>query len=183
MHRAELRFMHRCLPVIVLAVLTLSTGLASAETYLSIGVGRQATVDGSIEMANGDGHLIGGRLMLGDRFGSLAVEGGVFGTQLHDTDTDNRLLSAGIELKYLIGLFPQVEGYAKAGANYSWLQASGAGTLDSGEGYLLGGGLQISLSPASGRTALWLDYTHHGVNLDLGSGAISSVTAGLSFGL
>ena len=160
---------------------------AAADSYIALGIGDQADTAGALDGARGSEPGRSGRVAMGQRIGPVALEAGLFGTELPAlfAGTDTTLVSAAAEIKYHVSLAGPLELYGKGGLNRGWVGVEGQGVVDTGSGYTLGGGLQLGISAFPlGSAAIWLDYTYQDLELDSGATSILSMAnLGLSVGL
>lgn len=177
----------------VVGAVMAAAGAASADSYVSLGLGNAGDISGGIaddyDSMGDDGHS--GRLGIGQRLGPIALEASVFGTDLvAPTGQDASLVSVGVDLKYHWSLLGPLELYGKLGLNKGWVREDTFDLGDSGRGWAFGGGLQYRFSPGPlGSVAVWLDYTNQRIELD-GPGEeagadseIGLLNLGLSVGL
>lgn len=172
----------------------LGASAAHADGYIGAGIGANSELSGEIsDHFSTDGDATSSRVLVGERFGALAFEGSLFGSQLRGisglTGTgDSTTISLGLDVKYYIGLFGGLEGYGKIGLNKTWLAAAdGMDASYEGRGKALGLGLQYSFNLPLTEVGLWVDYTAQdtelrsadGPNLD---GNIEMVNFGVSVG-
>lgn len=187
-------------PAALLALLSVSTAVphaAQADGYVGAGMGSDSQLGGEIASHfDTSENTNSSRVLLGQRFGAVALEASVFGSQLQGASGltgsgDYSTLSLGVDLKYHVGLVGSLEGYAKIGLNKTWLTGSDTSEeLDySGRGEALGAGLQYSFNLALTQIGLWADYTFQKTDLrDDGrqqalDGEIGMFNLGLSIGL
>jgi hypothetical protein len=164
-----------------LAVLLGSLSAASADSYLSLGVGGDPAVHGDMRMAaNGQGDGGNGRLALGVGVGRLSVEGSLSRFGL----AGSTATAAGAHLRLR---FPVQGGFGifgRIGLERVWLGdlPSMSSTAD---GVVGGLGLEYRLSaPLLGEAGLWAEVSDD--RLDTGGGHTGGVrlwTAGLTVGL
>lgn len=179
----------------LLAALLAGLSVAHADGYVSLGVGSQAATTGELGSRFQSEGLSSGRLALGYRSGSLAIEAVAFGNGLGDmaSSADMATASLGLDLKYHLHIALGIEGYARAGLHRTWLAQSG--TPESlmsgyqGNGHVLGGGLQygFELLPVVD-AAVWADYSRQKFDLadeaqSTMSGTADVITFGVSIGL
>lgn len=163
-------------------------GTASAETYLGVGIGTEAPISGSLGDTFSTNDTTHGRLVLGKRFGKLAIEGSLFGTEMFNGEEDAAIAALGVDLKYHMALGGNFEAYLKGGLHKAYLQSNADSSFDEfeGQGYQYGAGLQYRFNMAVSSASLWLDYTrvqfdvaNEGIELD-GTGKMLQL--GLSVG-
>ncbi len=187
------------LPASLIALLSLGLAAdneAQADGYVGIGLGSDSQISG--DLAN---HFTtsedtsSSRIILGQRFGALALEASLFGSQLQGMSglSDNEsfsTISLGVDLKYNVGLFGALEGYGKIGLNKTWL--TGPETSQNlsyeGRGEAMGLGLEYSFNIAVTRIGLWADYTLQHTELRDGNrealdGELGMFNLGISVGL
>jgi hypothetical protein len=165
--------------LLALAILGLSGGVAHADSYVSLGTGN-ASLGGDLDAGIDDSDASALRLGIGQRFGPLALEANVAGTDF-GKDAAGRdvggTTTIGVDLKYHVGLIGPLEGYGKLGLNKTWLRSS---QLDHvGTGHNLGIGLQWRFRLPITSAALWADYTHHSTEL-VGDGQALEGSVGIA---
>lgn len=182
--------------LMVSCVLLGSVATVHAGGYVSLGVGSDASLHGEVSAGAESEDLQIGRLALGHRIGPWALEAAVFGTnlELDDTQMDtlraqNESLAVGVGAKFHLGLVGPLEGYGRVGVHKTWISLAGSNTdmEYTGNGYDLGGGLQVSfrLIPVL-HAALWLDYTRQVSTVSAGGAEAEAtanmITAGITLG-
>lgn len=161
------------------ALLTFSQ-TASAESYITLGVGGAET-GGELRAQSLEGDAL--RIGIGQRFGKLALEATISGTDFSDGEqTVYGTTTAAVDLKYHLRLGGPIELYGKGGLNKTW----DSDELE-GRGLALGVGLQWSFRLPVTSAALWLDYTHVSTELrnnrgELRDGSVGMATIGASIG-
>ncbi len=163
---------------------------AHADGYVGAGIGSGAELGG--ELSNffvTDEDSASSRILVGKRFGSLAIEASLFGSQLYGNAGDFATISLGLDAKYYLGIVGGLEGYGKIGLNKTWL--TGPEETEEwdykGRGQELGLGLQYNFSLALTDIGVWLDYTIQNTELRDGEnqvldGTLEMVNLGLSVG-
>ena len=177
-------------------LLTLTVGLAWASPaiaggYMSIGIGEGADLQGDLAAAfDTEGDARNGRLAIGQRTGPIAIEAGLFGTDLIGVDGAYSAVALGVDVKLFHTLSGSFELYGKGGLNKTWLLGrDDQGTSFAGRGKQLGIGVQYSLSTGLiGQAALWVEGSRTYVSMDDDAGAqldgeIDMLNLGVSFGL
>lgn len=174
-----------------LTTLTLSSP-AHAGSYLSFGLGSESTPSPEVTSDLHPENLTIGRLAAGYRVGPIALEAGIAASGIRQSDSIDgggdpvNTASASVDLKYYMGLFGPVEGYARGGLSKTWLRGSGASVASSERAYDIGGGLQYTFGPLPlAKAAVWLDYTHRMPERDQGEeldAATDVMTIGVSVG-
>lgn len=165
-----------------LTVLLGSASVASAESYLSLGLGGEPALHGDLRMAaSGEGDGGNGRLALGIGAGRLAVEGSLsrFGLGA------NTATAAGAHLRLR---FPVQGGFGifgRIGLERVWLGSDVPSMGSTADGMVGGLGLEYRLSaPLLGEAGLWAEVSDD--RLDTGGGHTGGArlwTAGLTVGL
>ncbi len=162
-----MRIVSKSLLSAVVALPLLATfSSAHAGGYVGIGIGAQSNLEGDIATHfDTDAQSDTSRLMLGQRFGALAFEASVFGTQLRGKSaftgkSDFATVSLGVDLKYYVGLLGGLEAYGKIGLNKTWLTGPATEGMDyQGRGQEYGAGLQYTINLPLTQVGLWLDYS------------------------
>jgi hypothetical protein len=154
-----------------LLALVLSAPAAHAGSYIGLGIGSEAPLTGDLGDRFATTDTRHGRLVLGKRFGQLAIEGSLYGTEFTGPSGagDFNTLSLGVDLKYHFGLAASFSAYLKGGLHKTWLQSGDDDPrVDSyrGGGHALGAGLQYDFAIA----ALWLDYNRQSIELSSADG-------------
>ncbi|MCP4449533.1 MAG: porin family protein [Myxococcales bacterium] len=189
------KFVLAALPLLAFPLLLASAGEAHAGGYVGAGIGSGSELSGDIASHfETDEDTTSFRVLVGERFGALAVEGSLFGSQLRGIsglsgDGDFTTLSLGIDLKYYVGLVAGLEGYGKIGLNKTWL--TGPDTAEDwnyeGRGQELGVGLQYNINLPLAKVGFWIDYTAQHTELRDGDnqaldGTIEMANIGVSVG-
>ena len=151
--------------VLAASLVAASGGVASAGGYLGIGIGTAPTAHSNDTMLGNDGRS--GRLLLGQRFGNLGIEGSFTGYTLADmggNTYDTRQL--GIAGKLNLPLQDHFEAYGRIGMHRTWVSGNQDGTDSaSGDGYLIGGGIEYRINLGVGGGSLWMDYSYNQASL------------------
>jgi hypothetical protein len=170
---------------LVVATVALAAGAAHAGPYLGLGVGTAPDMSG--EMQGFAASSRSGRLMLGQRFSAVAVEGAVGGFQLanaRDVEYDAISVSGGGRLH--VTLEGPLSLFARAGLERTWLEADDMPDYR-GDGYYGGLGAELRLALPLGETSVWVDYSRHQATLRSGDREIDAAsgmwTVGLSVGI
>jgi hypothetical protein len=181
----------------LLAALLTGVSAAHADGYVSLGVGSEAALGGEMDdrfLSEGSG---AGRLALGYRSRSVAIEAVAFGNGLGfinsgaTSDADMTSMSLGLDLKYHLDLMLGLEGYGRAGLHKTWLSQGVQSEMAAyqGDGHVLGGGLQYAFDILPKvDAAVWADYSHQVFELEDAAGepltgSADVVTFGVSLGL
>jgi hypothetical protein len=181
----------------LLAATLTGVSAAHADGYVSLGVGTEAALGGEIgERFQAEGRNAG-RLALGYRSSSLAIEAVAFGNGLGAMGSDAAgsatmsTMSLGLDLKYHLHLVLGLEGYGRAGLHKTWLGQGAASEMATyqGDGHVLGGGLQYGFDVLPRLdAAIWADYSHQVFELGDAegrplTGSADVLTFGVSIGL
>lgn len=165
--------------LIAVALVAASASSASAGTYLGLGIGTSATPSGDMQMTSNDGSR-SGRLMVGTRFGQLAIEGAGsrFGFFRGAAPYQGTMLAAA--LKYSLPLGDSFEVFGRGGLQRTWLSTDTSGVSDwAGNGWLLGAGFEYRLDLGATAASVFVDYERTGTSLDNQSGLSSSMSEGI----
>lgn len=145
----------------VVALILASSSLASAGTYVGLGIGTAAS--GSAERGGAtstmDGIERSGRLLLGTRLSRLSVEGQ--GSRYDVTFDANGYQSTqlGIGLKFSLPLGNNFEAFGRGGVSRTWLNEGPTAMHDAaGSGYFLGAGFEYRLTLGVTAASLFVDY-------------------------
>ena len=165
--------MTKCAVLTATLVIAIS-GPAWAGVYVGLGVGMKPVVnDAMADVAAPSGRSLRG--LLGLRLANLAVEGGVnrFGVATADGG-DQQVYQASAALKLSVPLVSHVEGFARGGVERTWLGMGGDHPDLQGDGFLVGGGLELRVNAVIASMSVFVDYTVHHASLD---SALTSVDA------
>jgi hypothetical protein len=165
------------LAVVPLA-LTATAGAARAGGYVSAGIGGAPDLAGELSMLSSDGGRAG-RIAIGHDLGPVALEGGLGGFGVEG----GTMMSASLSAKLSVDLVSQLDGYARGGIEHSWVRADGAMDGASGDGYLLGAGLELGLPMLLTDAAIWLEVDRQWMELGQASGTADTLLLGLRVGL
>jgi len=166
--------------VLAVAVLAAWTSVASAGTYVGLGIGTAASVsESSGPLYNTDGRS--GRLALGWRLGRFSIEGAYTGYGLVQTQTDgngkvdSHTVQAAGKLNFPLG--NNFEMFGRAGFLRTWLSPSdsSSGAMDlTGNGYTLSAGFEYRLDLGLAGGSIFVDYSHNNASLS-GSGTSATL--------
>jgi hypothetical protein len=167
---------------ICLTVVLGSLSVASAESYVSLGVGGEAAAHGDLRMAaNGDGDGGNGRLAVGIGVSRLAVEGSLSRFGLGSSTAT----AAGAHLRLRFPIQGGFGIYGRVGLERVWLGTDLPSMNSTADGVVGGLGLEYRLSaPLLGQAGIWAEVSDD--RLDAGAGNTGGVrlwTAGLIVGL
>lgn len=157
--------------VLALALVAAAGSVASAGTYLGLGIGTSPSMSTSDTMmplqGNGDRS---GKLLLGYRFGRLSVEGaaGRYGVMVdrYDYQADATVLSG--SLKYSFPLGDNFEAFLRGGLvheSFNTVESIHDGDSADGNGWLLGGGFEYRINAALAGASVFVDYEHTSLGL------------------
>lgn len=148
-------------PVLAVIVLAASSGVASAGTYLGLGIGTGPAFDSDKVELESRGRS--GRAILGSRWSKLSVEGSL-GKYTLMNEADGYQASAAGKLNFPLG--SGFEVFGKLGVQHTWLRTGDAMYDASGNGYLVGGGFEYRLNLGIGATSIWVDYQYSHADLE-----------------
>jgi hypothetical protein len=150
---------------LVVAVLAATGAVASADTYLGLGIGTAQSVstDNQVMALQGDGRS--GKLLGGLRFGRLAVEGaaGRFGMVVNPYGYTGAATQLSVALKYSLPLGDNFEAFGRGGLQHTSIgldEAVHSADDASGNGWLLGGGFEYRLNALIAGGSIFVDYEH-----------------------
>jgi|HubBroStandDraft_6_1064221.scaffolds.fasta_scaffold38591_2 hypothetical protein len=167
--------------LLAIAVLAATGPVASAGTYIGLGIGTAPSVgNDTITGAQNDGRS--GRLLLGQSFGlpigRLAIEGEAnrFSMILNGEGYDSTML--GVDLKYSLPLGNGFEAFGRLGLERSWLSANGDASdyEGSGDGYYVGLGFEYRIAIFG---SLFVDYERQSSTIDSPTSTTYGQTAGM----
>jgi hypothetical protein len=145
-----------CLAVILVAA---SATASSAGTYVGLGVGSSASIGGDSTAITSDGGR-SGRLIVGQSFGRLSIEGAGtrYGAFYQKAGYDGTALAIAARLTFPVS--GPIALFGRGGLQRTWLSTSRANmTSFSGNGYLLGAGVEYDFHVSVlGGGAIFADY-------------------------
>ncbi len=159
--------MNRALAAVMFLAATSS--VASAGTYLGLGIGTAPAISENTDRLSSDGRS--GRFLLGMRFARISVEGSV-------GDYDVLISPAGTAMPYgtayqasaaLKASFPlgnNFEAFGRGGVQHTWINADDGVHDVSGSGYLLGAGFEYRLNLLLGQGSIFVDYQYNKAKLE-----------------
>ena len=172
-----------------LLVLTTGAATASADGYVSLGIGK-SDLGGQLSDNFNDTDSDAYRLTVGQRFGNFALEANLLGSQFAGASsvpgTDDRsTLSLGVDLKYHFFHAGPLSLYGKGGLNKTWLR--GENGDHSGTGYELGAGAELGFNLPFASLAVFAELAHlqtalRGEDERALDGSINTAMIGVSVG-
>lgn len=157
--------------------LAAAAGPARAGGYVSAGVGGTADLGGDLTMLGAEGRS--GKLAVGHGFGAIALEVGLAGFGV-DGGT---MMTASASVKVKGHLVSKLDGFVRGGLERSWVRSDGAMDGLSGDGHLLGLGLELPLPSLVAESALWLELDRQWVELGEADGTADTLMLGIRLGL
>jgi hypothetical protein len=164
--------------VVVPILLTAAAGAARAGGYVSAGLGGSPDLGGDLTMLSAE-DASSGRIAVGQSFGPLALEAGLGGFGV-DGGT---MVSASVSLKAKTNLVSRLDGYLRGGLERSWLRSDGAMGDLSGDGTMLGAGLEVGLPLVLADAAIWLEVDRQWMDLGPADGTADTLLLGMRIGL
>jgi len=139
------------------------TSVASAGTYLGVGIGSEssggATRSDGVDVGSMDGYGRSGRLILGSRFSKLSIEAQAsqFDVTFVASGYEATQLAAALKLSLPLG--SNFEFFAKGGVERTWLNNGPTDMHDAaGNGLLLGAGFEYRLNLGVTAASIFVDY-------------------------
>ena len=181
MARCMLRNRPMLRPVLAIALVAASSAVASANTYLGLGIGTAPSANGNSQTVEGNGRS--GKLMLGMRFGRLSIEGTAarYGMFMNTYAADDTQLAAA--LKYSFPLGENFEAFVRGGLQHTSISCqnpdAGMAYDASGNGWLLGGGFEYRLNAVIAGGSVFVDYEHADATLHNGNMATFDESSGV----
>jgi hypothetical protein len=152
--------------VLAMALVTVSSGVASAGGYIGLGVGTgpaigEDTDAGSIEDDGRSARLIGGV-----RFGRFSIEGGLGGFDARFNADSVRLYQLSLSGKFNLPISDGFEAYGRAGIQRTSLNHDNPDIDADGTGLMLGLGMEYVLPLAVTKLSLWIDYQYANASME-----------------
>lgn len=148
---------------LVLASLVILPAAANAGGYVSAGIGSAPSLGGDVAASfDGTGHS-SGRVALGRGFGPISIEAGLagFGVTAMGSSNEARAYSGQVSAAAHAPLFLGLDLVARGGLERTWVSDDQMSEI-SGDGYLLGAGLDLTVAG----TGVWVEldrqYLPHG---------------------
>jgi hypothetical protein len=150
---------------LVLALLTASSGVASAGWYAGLGIGTGPEIGSDVGDFEDGGRS--GKALVGSRWGNFAVEGAlagydVIGPSNNVYDTWHASIAGKLNLPIGDGF----EGFGRVGIQRTWLSPESSDYDVSGTGYLVGAGIEYRLNLAATAASIWIDYQYSSADLE-----------------
>lgn len=184
--------MRLALGAVILASLT---SVASAGTYVGLGIGSDASGSGEYTdgrpMGDVNGYGRSGRLMVGTRISKLSLEaqGSRYDLSL-PIDPVMEATQLGAALKLSLPLGSNFEIFGKGGIQRTWLSSQTSEQRDAaGNGWLFGAGFEYRLNLGVTSASVFVDYQRSSTGFTQGSnmltydGVMSMWTLGATVGL
>ena len=174
------------------ALLAASSGVASAGTYIGLGIGPAPAIDAP-DLENtlsNDGRS--GKLIVGQRFGRFSIEGGLGKFDLRLSDNGGlgpqyEVYQAQVSGKYGLPLSDGFEVYGRLGLHKQWFGNEREDLDVSGSGLLIAAGFEYRFATGIGGFSLFVDYQYSradvsGERLDFGDTSTRMWTLGATIG-
>ncbi|HEY1548713.1 MAG TPA: outer membrane beta-barrel protein [Kofleriaceae bacterium] len=163
---------------LIVAGILASGSVASAGTYIGLGIGSAPSV-GNDSVPGAGAETRSYRGLLGYSFGHLAIE-----TELNHFDSALNTESygwtmAGVDVKYGIPLGYGFDVYGRAGLQRTWLSADDSARgiyAGAGNGLYLGVGVELRLLPMA---SVFVDYERQSTTIDAAQPSSYGVSAGM----
>ena len=177
------------------ALVMATAGTSAAGTYVGLGIGTAPAFSEQRGQLESDSRS--GRVLVGMRFGNVSVEGAVSGYDLAiQSDSGvvqpyGNLYTASAALKLSLPLGNNFEAFGRAGVHHTWISADESELDVSGNGLLIGAGIEYRLNLLIGQGSIFMDYQYSRAKLDgellFDSNALDTsarmLTIGLTVGL
>jgi hypothetical protein len=166
---------------------------AHASGYISLAIGEGARLSGDVATGFTNNNTSSGRIAIGQRHGSFAIEGSIYGTTLAVGESAEvpqySTTSVAVDVKYLQPLSGRLEGYIRGGIHHTRLSPEDDRMSDvaAGNSWSVGAGLQYGFRLPMAGAAVFLDYNHQELDLrdDAGraiGGSAKMLMVGLAVG-
>lgn len=148
---------------LVAGLVTIST-VAHAGAYVGLGIGPEpASNDALQKTANPDSRSLRG--LSGWSFGNFAVEGALGGFGVATNRGDQNVYQLSAAAKYSLPIGSGFAVFGRAGVERTWLNLGDDRYNFSGNGFLIGAGVDYKLNLGIGATSISLDYMIHHATL------------------
>lgn len=155
------------------ALVMAMAGTSAAGTYVGLGIGTApAFSEQGSQLGEMDSNSRSGRVVAGMRFGNVSVEGAVGGYDLSlkadsgGVDPFGSLYSASAALKLSLPLGNNFEAFGRVGVHHTWISADDSRFDVSGNGLLIGAGIEYRLNLLVGQGSIFMDYQYSKAKLD-----------------
>jgi hypothetical protein len=176
---------------LVAATLGLLSGSASAGTYLGLGIGSAPEVNEQTDRLESSGRS--GKVLLGMRFGNISIEGAVGRFDMARQNDRGQIVpfgdtfQASLAAKLSLPLGNNFEAFGRAGVHKTWINAENNENDVTGDGYLVGAGVENRLNLVLGQGSIFVDYQYNDSKLEgdrfMFDGSSRMFTLGLTVGL
>jgi len=144
---------------LIAVALAAAPGESRAGGYVSAGIGTAPAIGGELSFLEASGSR-SGRVALGHGFGPVSLEAslggyGVQGAMPQGDFVDGTAMSAGASVRGHVPLLATFSAFARLGLERTWV--TGEMNDLSGNGYIMGAGLELGLPMILADTALWLE--------------------------
>lgn len=152
---------------------------ASAGGYLGLALGTEpSTNDAMSNVAKPLGRSLRG--LVGFRFANVSIEGALNGFNVATQSRgDQTVYQGSVALKLNIPIADNFEAFGRGGIERTWLSLGDSARDLSGDGWLLGGGIEYRLNAVLANASVFLDYTYHRTDLSNNAGTIHDASTGM----
>jgi outer membrane protein with beta-barrel domain len=151
--------------LLAVTLLASAAGTASAGTYLGLGIGTAPAISDDSNRLASDSRS--GRLLIGSRFGNVAIEGAIggFSATLDDLKLGDVYQASGA-LKLSVPLGNDFEAFGRAGLHHTWVSSDRTNTDGlSGNGFLVSAGFEYRLNAILSQASIFVDYSFNKLKL------------------
>ncbi len=143
------------------SLLAAASTSASAGTYVGLGIGTAPAVSEDTNQLDSSGRS--GKVMLGNSFGKLAIEGAITKYSMARLSRDvpvpfGDTYQAAVALKLTFPLGNNFEAFGRGGLHHTWLKTPDPVGDTDGNGMLIGAGFGYHLNLGVGGGSLFVDY-------------------------
>lgn len=159
---------------VVASLLALSTS-ASAGGYVGLALGTQPSMNDEFDsVATPFGRSLRG--LVGFRFANVSLEGALNGFSVATQRGDQTVYQGSVALKLSIPIGSGFEGFVRGGLERTWLSLDDDTFDFSGDGFLVGGGIEYRLNAILANASIFVDYTYHKATLDNDRGSVDTTS-------
>ncbi len=153
---------------LAIGILALGGSLASAGTYVGLGVGSGIDTNGDGSYSSSDRT---GKLLVGYSFGQIAIEAaGQRGSLVDANAAGFDLTQLSVAGKYNLPLADGFEAFGRVGYQRTSLSSQTGATPDTaGTGLLIGAGIEYKLNLVATSASIFLDYNFATTSLEGGN--------------